>query len=525
LDKVGSSIFQGKASAKNVRWSLVAHLVKRRGRDESDAESITSETQDAYTANLTSEIEWFSVPKLKHIPATESSLRLRRVHYAIEIPSEPTERIVKTDIEAVEFTAENEAGVNSVGGTRNELPERILFNSLRLRRFIDYEYCNGGQPWSASGPFTILRPYKGFVYLQDKIRSRISDFERAREALLIATEDEYTENYKNSPLEDTAAMGHQRESTMSLGQLTGWILDFRCLQKFLDEYLEPHRIRLANCPDSVLFSDLWFLFPVGCLVYVRDHRLPQKVWKVIQRTGGRRYAVRPESIPHGDYKNTFTDFVIDCFYLDYNGTQYVPTFSQFRISSFYGLQPTGMLPVMPLKAAEREKLVDRAEMLERAQVFKECTRVCHRHYSGRSMDRAPNGQRLCDLDNGSIKNVSMYSERIDSEVMVDFERALQELPTWRPGGDDLETFEMDRHERGDSVDRDEEWDKRFTQDFLEGEIPRSWKQWDKDGSEPTLEDDLLLLPDRVFAFVLRSRNWGRCRTTTIQLGDKNGLTI
>ncbi|KAL3473536.1 hypothetical protein BJX99DRAFT_261195 [Aspergillus californicus] len=268
---------------------------------------------------------------------------------------------------------------------------------------------------------------------------------------------------------------------MSLSQLTGWILDFRCLERFFDKCLEPKRIRLASSPEVVPFSDLWFLFPVGCLVYVRDHQIPQKVWQVIQRTGGRKYATRPDSIPSGDYKNSFSDFVLDCYHLDYDGSRYKPTFGQFKITRFYGSQTATTLPIMPLAAEEHNRLVVRTELVDRGKQFTEYTRVCHRHYSGR--------------------------KRIDSEIMVDFERAHQELPSWRPGRGDFEPFEMDYHEKGDFVDPDEVWDKRFTQDFIDRQTKEKWKGWVKGGLGPTEEDDLLLLPDRVFAFVLRTRKW------------------
>jgi hypothetical protein len=71
--------------------------------------------------------------------------------------------------------------------------------------------------------------------------------------------------------------------------------DFRCLARFVNETLQPVRTYLQTEPTSVNFNDLWHLFITGSLVYVKDKSTPQKVWRVIQATGGRRYAQEPGS--------------------------------------------------------------------------------------------------------------------------------------------------------------------------------------------------------------------------------------
>jgi hypothetical protein len=279
----------------------------------------------------------------------------------------------------------------------------------------------------------------------------------------------------------------------------------------MDNTLIPEQKRIANGPENVRFSDLWFLFPQGSLIFSKDRNIPQQVWRVIQRTGGRRYLSQPTGRAN-DYRTSFSPFVIDCYHLDYDGTRYCPIYHQFEINEFDGMQSVQSLQVIPLIVAEREpKLIDRDALLARGREFiSYTTNAHHRYYSGRSYHRTTYGRKLSDLtDGGNARNVSQYPERVDSEVIVDFARAIQEVPWWRPNDNDPEYSFADSAETGDDtgIDRDSSWDQKFRDEFMEQES-RKWRLWEKTQSVPQGED-LLLLPDRVFAFVLRSRRWGR----------------
>ncbi|KAH6641218.1 hypothetical protein F5144DRAFT_642131 [Chaetomium tenue] len=415
----------------------------------------------------------------------------------------------------------------------DEWPERVFLNSRRLRDFIEAAFCKGQPTWNGHGPFHILRPYKMLSFLETGIRKRIADLHQARRVIWDAHEDEYMALYQRNPVEDGEGVDYQQESKMTLEQLTAHILDLRCLERVMDVFSRPEFCDPKHMPSHVPFNNLWFLFPVGSLIYVRDPNIPQNIWRVIQRTGGRKYRMRPDHVPLGEYEHLFSDFVIDSYHLDYDGIRYRPTFHQFKISSFDGAQLMSSLPVLPFRYVEYvDERVNRDDLLERARQFKSMTRIRHQSYSGRSYDRTPSGKRLSDLEVGSRKNVTRYSERIDSEVVVDFERALQDIPSWIPGGEDFKPYQMDTKEHDlIYVDQDEMWDSRFTEDFMEAET-KKWKKWEEEAllSGPTEEEDLLLLPDRVFAFVLRTRSWacleigkdmhGNQSLTDVQLRDE-----
>ncbi|KLU89558.1 hypothetical protein MAPG_08529 [Magnaporthiopsis poae ATCC 64411] len=290
----------------------------------------------------------------------------------------------------------------------------------------------------------------------------------------------------------------------------GLIKDIRCLVAFMDGYIAPS-LKMGDI-DHVYFSDLWFVFTARSLIYMRDKKVPQKVWKVIQRTGGHyHHDTDPGENEHteqpaGDRGGRHR-FVIDCFHLDYDGIRYVQTYTQVFIDCFEDCQPLASLPVVPIRVAEKAGWIDRGAVVARGRQFVSCTRPQHRHYVGRHQILRPNGLQLHERDEQVPENAARYPEWIESEVMVDFERALQEMPGWRPGIDELKLFKAAAPKRRQfGIDIDTIWDSKLSEQVIFEEWEKC-QRWDKERTGPSEEDDLLLLTDRIFAFVFRTRKW------------------
>lgn len=458
------------------------------------------------------------------------------VHNAVDVPiNEPTTSQLRA---SMQFQSDVSAFSMSAKGTDaripakltsiisqdhyvevGNLPERIRINSQRIEVVLDFDLMPGDTlvTWDngQNSPLCILRPFKLLNYLEQPIRTRLRDYEEARYKLKPGSDEFYAAEYDKDPAEDRPRPCRQDESSLTLSELTGFVNDLRALIRFIDHFIEPAKMRLQKNPGLVRFSDLWYVFPQGALVVVKDKDIPQKIWKVIQRNGGRRYLSRPDHIPTGEYQHKLSKFVIDCYHLDYDGIHYVPTYQQFIIQPFEGSQPVSALPVFPFDVAVKDNLLDRQQLLRRGQQFMESTKICHRYYSGRSESRTPSGVKLAEHTTEAAANVALYSERIDSEVIVDFERALQEVPEWRPGTAFFSPHVMDINECGNviEIDRDNAWDARLTEEFMEPE-ERKWHRWEKQGLGPESEEDILLLPGRVFAFVLRTRRWGQSMPKT-----------
>ncbi|KAI7971781.1 hypothetical protein EIK77_000090 [Talaromyces pinophilus] len=387
------------------------------------------------------------------------------------------------------------------------IPDRVVLNSERLKLTIDHDLWDGTLSWHGDEAYHILQPFKILFYLNQAIRKRLEEYKTT-----IATRKPPEEDVDAEILQKDPRLAYRRRfvGDMDYTSLLSNINDLSCLVQFMDDHIEPVKARFQqHDPGPVRFTDLWFVFPPGTLVYVRDKNIPQKVWKVVQRTGGRRYLTRPDHIQKSDFHNTYTQFVLDCFYLDFDGVHYVPVYHQFKLNDFDGTQALGSLPVHPFRVSEIAK--EKSRLLDQAHQFIECTKTSHRYYSGLTHSRTPDGAKLSEIPLAKPRSVSVYSEMVDSAVVVDFDRAFQEIPAWRPGSNDPELFQMSRDELDRdyyATDYDNLWDARFAEDLLEAER-RKRSRWEKNGELPTDENDLLILPDRVFAYVLRTRKWGR----------------
>ena len=445
-------------------------------------------------------------------------------HYAIEILTRDPTNLELVDVEAATTqplishatSATSQASYLPLSDrhhNRRPLPEIIRINSRRIQSVLDYDLWGGKLTYWVGYPFHLLRPFKQIVYQESRIRECLHDFERARQALDPKTEEEYASDFASNPPEDTVKHDHgpNDRSKMTLSELTGFINDLRCLVKFIDDYIKPTQLELQGQPRAIHFFELWYLSNPGTLVYVKNKDIPQKVWRIIQRTGGRMCRSQEDHIRwYRRPQDKFSPFALDCYYIDHDGSRFGAVFRTFSIHK-YDAQAVTSLPIFPFDVAIRESMVDRGMLVERGQQFLECMKVCRRYYSGRNHYRAPNGTKLTKLVSETSDNIAVFSEGVDSEVMVDFERAIQEVPDWRPRIDETVITTMDPNEIYEyGIDTDSIWDTRMIEEFQVA-LVNKLSNWNRSGTPPS-DEDLLLLPDRVFAFVLHSRKWGLCST-------------
>ena len=404
--------------------------------------------------------------------------------------------------------------------SRYELPECVIVKSMRLLTYLDFNMHDGSLSWSEDHDenvhFFVLRPFKLFVFFDHEIRRGLVELEEHRRSVRPnMTGQDYDAEWESNPPTDGYIAGRKIEaSTLTMPELTGLIKDLCALVKFMDHFITPVMSKRYTETDTVYYSELWYTFPAGSLIYIKHKNVPQKMWRVIQRTGGkpdlepsRRYRYNDDG--QQDSRNTgLSQFVIDCYHLDFDGSRYLPIFRRISIKRFDGVELITALPVFPLEAAEAGGYIDVDAMLQRGQDFIECTRPTHRDYTGRNELQQPNGKDMADRDTLLPENASRHSEWIDSEVMVDMERAIHAVPAWRPTTSEFRAFQNEvNYEIFEHVDLDSVWDKKSTGRFINRETVK-WQKMDRD-HPPTEREDLLLLPGRVFAFVFRTRKWGK----------------
>ncbi|PYH73720.1 ATP-binding protein [Aspergillus vadensis CBS 113365] len=459
---------------------------------------------------------YISIPKARYLPWGKAA-KVRghpSKQYLLEIPyNEPSasdiQLMASNYWDGIPHTEED----TDDGLPLTALPERICINPGGLSRFLNVHLCNKERNVHDNTGLMILRPFKLLVYLDKAIRSQMKELEFYRRQQEDLPEKAYIEALKTSPVDQMVLQikAAERVALLDVPELTDLLLNFRCLTQWMDETLHPFQAQLAAIPEMVRFVDLWFLFSQGSLVYIKGSFAPQKIWKVVQRTGGRRYMGISERVKEQGI-GTWAPLVLDCFYLDFDGSQFLPIFRQFKISGFDGTQAVRYLPILPLSIAQQEGLTDKQYLMTRGRQFVGCTReALHMDYSGRCHYLTPTGQKLTDLVDEIPRSASCYSEQIDSDVIVDFARAFDEIPSWRPTTGNHEFGKTDQAELGlvTGIDNDGVWDKRLTDDFMEAQT-RMWESWARHGGGPSGED-LLILPDRVFAFVLSTRRWACLR--------------
>ena len=113
-------------------------------------------------------------------------------------------------------------------------------------------------------------------------------------------------------------------------------------------------------------------------------------------TGGRKVLDPTRDAPSNHASSKLKDkgyssgsFIIECFYVGFDGVQYGPVNETFQIRRFEGARAINSLPIVPLEyMADKEER--RNELLERGKKFAElCNpyKAAHKQYKGLTLDK------------------------------------------------------------------------------------------------------------------------------------------
>ncbi|GES64230.1 P-loop containing nucleoside triphosphate hydrolase [Aspergillus terreus] len=264
---------------------------------------------------------------------------------------------------------------------------------------------------------------------------------------------------------------------------------FRALVYLLDndlaDLIQTHRQAREGTVKSIYFSHLWHLFWPGQEIVTKSPN--KQVFRVIQVSGGRRSLVPRKA---QSSRNTISNLVIDCFHLDYDGKQVRPVPKTIAIRPYVGERLVTALCAYPLQYVDE---TTKSELTKRGTKFVDLVKVSHKRYKGLS------------LTNEDFHKL----EEIESDVIIDFELAYRsgDPGIKRPnfgGGVIVQPTEEDEEETHDgdiSYDNEEFRTARYFK-FLQHTAlleDRALYQLER--------EHLILLPDRVFGYVLLSRKW------------------
>lgn len=320
--------------------------------------------------------------------------------------------------------------------------------------------------------------------------------------------------------------------------------EWRALLRFLDEDLKDALDICAQIRSGELkkisFHDLHHLFKPGDVVFASDERR-MDAFQVLAVSGGRRVLTQggpndiiddpegttkgnPEKAAENPFRSSvrYNPFMVECFYYDFDGSHFGAVGKDFVIKGYDDLKPVTSLTVYPAQFRHeggdwKTDLVRRGEKFVRLCAS---TEVAHKQYVGRTLDDP--------------------SEELDSRVIIDFHFASTIAGSSRPNGDGWvrglvlnAPFEADMDEVTETIPADSDGrvycHRIYCQVCSHSNIRSpifNEQTLDRDNTNRFFErspllskddivdkdlgpDELMLLPLRLFGFVLRSRKWGK----------------
>lgn len=363
--------------------------------------------------------------------------------------------------------------------------------------------------------------------------------------------------------EDTTADEDEMEDYDSVADSPKALECLRAYVKYIDNKIMPDSRRFKDLDVSskakVRFSDLWFLFRTGELVYrqvegelpdKRDFRTGKHIWKTHKIISvPEKVAVSATDdteIKDSAIGNDDSAFALECFYIDYTGEEFCVVTKTFEIEQFTGEMLVTALPMYPMRfCQDYQTRLQHAETTGRSLI--DFIKTKHCSYNGWTLTHNPCGDSTTDSNNVTLHQ----PEHINSEVMVDFGEAFQACPSWRPPRNILvaeadEGLTLPDHFRirwWSGADR-----ARLIGETTEllpvksGVASRQYNRFIKDDTflkavaenarrtKPTKEDQLTgdclaLLTGRVFAYVFQERKFAQLAVAKLRQSPKTGLAL
>lgn len=383
------------------------------------------------------------------------------------------------------------------------VPERIRINGEPLKQLLesalDVDFMCPGSP------VVMLRPFKLLVLNKDRIYKLYTRLK---------------EKFSNTEIETTDridADGDNGNVVEKHGTKQAY-MELQCLIDFMETDLRALKNLEEGSVKRIAFSELWHIFQPGVEVINRAGEKPVGARRVLHTTGGRPYLSPPEDNDMMTGKKApakwyyeppekSSDFIVNCFQIDFNGYAFGPIAESFNIEKFDGLKDITELRIYPLRFAENETTV-REMLLDNGKKFLDVCKTGHVLYHGPNLHE---------------------KEEINSEVILDFQAALSEKQDkdqeeWtyyvrfglqRPATANIAEVvmvssggckECDCCEN-DVIFDDLNLDHRQFVNFL-GENPWLTKNSRDDDRDRIPKEDLILMQTELFAFVPKDRKWG-----------------
>lgn len=337
--------------------------------------------------------------------------------------------------------------------------ETTVLHRIRIQSPCILQHLYQAADKTCSDPWrmhTFCRPFKILVHFQPQMREALARLEEKWGGKL-DDNPAAADQEDGKPEEEIASVDNSDivDSKYAL-------IHMRVYVKYMEEKVMPIYNMFRGPgpkPRKVHFTDLWYLFREGELVYSPvPHQKKKKrsadygstannstlqasyqsCWKVYSiitpEVPGDPDSVEDklrnddddEDMATGADDDLFDDeqtAKIWCYYIDYDGDSYRPVQRQFQIRKFEGERDIKALPVYPTRFLnDEESFVP--DQKASGKTFKQYIEKKHLYHRGWTLTRSTTGAALDDVDK--------YPEHIESEVIVDFAEAYQTVTSWIP---------------------------------------------------------------------------------------------
>lgn len=425
------------------------------------------------------------------------------------------------------------------GSMQLDVPYRLAINSRYLLEAL-------GQwigPELSETRNVLVRPFKYLVFHEQEIRQYRSDleltYEQADAEAHAEAESEQVRAMTNGDLDSgqettkEAADRAQRERD-----------EFQCLIEFMDrdmaDIFDIKRQIIDKTLTEIAFEHLWQLFRpkhIGYQFKAQDDGSQCQAYQILHVAGsrvcfdtGKKCSFDPvrdrnweseseteercrDIVRSSDHE--ITSFLIDCFYVDFDGRRAGPRSKRFVVQRYNGTRPIKLLPLYPAFLHPKHQQIQQ-KLLARGRLFPEVAMGAHKRYDGDTFREANQTSR-------SYNNFVIDQAEVHSEVMLDqatgVEHFIKNNYKWKLklGGrllfnpteaDSRETFDPLPEKQDNNWVTDVVDDSKFETD-RRGEFLQSTEllNFHYPGKHGFSDECLLLLPPRVYGYSLLDHKW------------------
>lgn len=283
----------------------------------------------------------------------------------------------------------------------SERPHRVAITGHDLHRALEKIF---------SSPISIVNnvwvwPFKHFVTYEAEIKQCLEEQTR-----LVGTKASDIDVDGCNTVENGLITAQNNKSEVNINTESGTKLrdQLRCLVHFMDNDMREIFAVRQKIADGTLreiaFDHLWQLFSPGDAIFSNAQVDSQRrAFRVLHVTGGRTILdldEPPQPDIHASSRNNrswerhgnqsvansyskYTPFIIDCFYLDFDGQSFGPVSRRFIIQEYEGERSIESLPAFPMKFDKNWRETEK-QLIKRGKRFVKLAGVTHNRYIGLS---------------------------------------------------------------------------------------------------------------------------------------------